>query len=476
MLKIENLEYINSNHTFVSEKEKEQKLKRRNYLTLLSLILAIVLLGISLFIILRPLSMITEYLIAGVGVFTLFTLGYFYFIFSKTLKKSILISSAILLLLIGLSLIYFIPAICVLLFKIVTIVSGLAISAFLFINVYREYKIKVSPWLSLFWAIVYLALDICIAFIPISFTLLVGAYLFIFSISVIYECYGGLSAKKDRSRKNYIISLPTFILFIFPNIIFKYLNTLVREDPSKILTMQEKGIEPDLVIYIQLRKGFVMGFGHAEMLFDGTVYSFGDFDHKSAKLGGILSDGIIAESKFGIHIKNELKDNNKLVLAYGLKLTEDQKEKVRTKLNEVMSKSYRWEPEIKLKDGTLVILNPEKFVDDGRRLHQTDYCTFYKFHDGSQFKIYDGMTENCAKFVNDVVGVTGIKLIRFNGVITPGSYLAYLEELFSLDDSIVVDRRLYSLDSNGAPLEYPASNKKKFKLNNENVEFKKKYI
>lgn len=73
-------------------------------------------------------------------------------------------------------------------------------------------------------------------------------------------------------------------------------------------------------------------------------------------------------------------------------------------------------------------------------------CKFYKFKSG-YFKTYFTLTSNCVRLADTIVGSIGLDLIAINGIITPGTYYNYLDNLFKRRNTIVVKKQLYMKQS-----------------------------
>lgn len=475
MTKLKDLEYINKTinvkGTKVLNKESSNLKNNQMITTILSVI------GISsgLFLLLTPNVFYQEVILSFLTVSFISYLAFIFVIQPLTVNRTKRFILMILISIISLAIFYPLSFYITFSLRIVTAAIGLVVSFFLFLGVYLKIKSKVSFTKTLVLALLYTTTSILLIYSPIDFKLLVflyGIYLILFSFSYLFENFRSFT--KNVHLKNFIISLPSIILFFLPIALFKDLNSMIREDPEEILKLQEKDSneDPDLVIYIQARPGIIPGLGHVDMYFNGNVYSFGDYNHKSTYFGGLISDGIAAILAPVIHITYELKDNNKMVLGYGLKLTEEEKEKVQNKLDEVFKDSVKWDPQIKLKDGTFAVLDPSSYVDDGSRIFLSNIAYFYKFKKGSPYYMYCGVVENCAKFINDIVGVTGVKLKTLSNIISPGSYLAYLNRLYKSKDSRVYERRLFTINNDGQPVEYPSKLNGNYKLNNIEVKIK----
>ncbi len=353
--------------------------------------------------------------------------------------------------------------------KLATGFVGIVISLFMFVDVWREIKIE-APFIgSLIWGLVYLGLSLAILFVPDGtriLSVLTGFYLVMLALNAFFESLSALFVIKPKLKRNVGISLPMIVSAFLPMALFREVNTMVKEEPDELLKLQEpdKGKEPDLIVYIHTRAGFIPGFGHCDLCYKGKVYSYGDYDEATWKFGGFLADGTLALVPPEKHIEMALKDDKKILMAYGIQLTDKLDKAVRGELDKIMSLSYQWKPKAQLAAEGEISGDPKSFTDVGSKMYLEENAELFKFKDGSKYKTYYAIGENCSEVVNDVVGKSGLRLFKLNGIITPGTYLEYLNELYETEDSIVTDRRLYMLDKNGKPFLYPLNPKEPIKL------------
>ncbi len=354
-------------------------------------------------------------------------------------------------------------------FRILIGVLSVVTSVFMLIDVIRLIK-EDAPWFSsAFWFVLYLVLGLLILFSGDGTRILaiyVGLYLVALGLNAFLEGIGSLLFHNAKLRHNFTIILPKYIAAFLPMAFFREINMMVEEEPAEVLRLQEpaEGKEPPLIVYVHTRAGLIPGFGHCDLCYKGKVYAYGDYDEATWRLGGFLADGTMALVPPQKHLEMALKDDKKILMAYGLMLTPELEEAVQKKLDEIMSMTYEWKPEAQLAAEGLIDADPNSFKDTGSLLYLEEDATLYKFKEGSKYKTYYGLLENCAEVVNDVIGTTGLRLIQPNGIVTPGTYLYYLDELYEAEDTIVTERRLYMLDENGHPVEYPLKPGKPFRL------------
>ena len=138
-----------------------------------------------------------------------------------------------------------------------------------------------------------------------------------------------------------------------------------------------------------------------------------------------------------------------------MKISEKTKNKIQKELDKILKKSYVWKPKAQLATEGLIEGPPEKYDDISSTMYLNENTDFYKFKKGSKYRTYYLLGQNCAMFANDLIGESGIKLVRLNRIVTPGTYLEYLDQLYNMKHTIVTDRKIYMLNKDGKPYLLP---------------------
>ncbi|KNZ42383.1 HdeD family acid-resistance protein [Acetobacterium bakii] len=341
---------------------------------------------------------------------------------------------------------------------------GIAIGFFVLLNSLKLRKDGASWIGTLIKALVYIFLGIDMVFFGTNaeiFAIIFGVYLIFFSFNIFGDAMVSLMKHNDgaqKMKKHVRVSLPVIFAAFLPIRLLKKVNKLVEEEPQELLLLSEKNQQktPDLVIYIHTREGLIPGMGHVDISMDGLVYSYGNYDDATWKMGGFFADGVMVEMGKEAHIKQALDVEKKILMAYGLALTPEHKKGAQDKLDEIVNDLMPWEPLAQQSEKGEIEGKPEDYNDVSSQLYKDTGARFYKFRFGNPFKTYYAMGTNCVKLVDTIVGKTGIDLLKINGIITPGAYLDYLDRLYERGDSIVVTRTLYqdiekNLDNNAVP-------------------------
>ena len=281
------------------------------------------------------------------------------------------------------------------------------------------------------------------AILPISN--IIGLFFVFYGISFIMDgLIEGLSIEvKDSFKRRIRISLPVFMVALIPhNILMKINKSLETEELNKKDFVQFKENTPfDLEVLIHVAETGTAAFGHVDIWFDGKVMTYGSYDEDTYKFRGAISDGVFIEiDDKQKYIEFSQKEMDKTMFGFGLKLTEEQKERVQEKIDELKENLYQWKPKS--------MVDEEKGIEGIRR---KDYASkvydnlkgkFYKFIKGP-FKTYFVMNTNCVLLADKIVGQSGIDLVKIQGLISPGAYFEFFNREFSRKNSFVISRSIY---------------------------------
>lgn len=267
-------------------------------------------------------------------------------------------------------------------------------------------------------------LDIILTIIGIYFIMLGSTYILDFINQIIP------SKQKNKIKRKIRIKLPVFLSVLIPYNVMKtnINNTSKKKDISEI----------DLEIFIHVTKKGHGVMGHADLYFDNEIISFGNYDNRSIKLFEAIGDGVLFKtSKKKEYLDFCIADSKKTIFGFGIKLTNEQKEIIRSQIKKIMSKTYEWDyPSICAKEKSV------KREAYAIRLYRSVGANFYKFND-SKFKTFFVLNTNCVMLVDYILGKTGLDLLKVNGIITPGAYYDFLATEYMKKNSNVISYTIY---------------------------------
>lgn len=308
----------------------------------------------------------------------------------------------------------------------------------------RELNLKLR-FSYLFFSIFFLSFSLLFLFYPLEelrlFLTIISCYCILLGINKIFEFITDLLTDKYKLKikRRLRITLPVFLEAFVPQKglkkINKYLDYLVSEE-------KEYKEDTDLKIFIHLSKYGFNQFGHMDIMLDDKIYSYGNYDKSSERFFTTIGDGVLFSLKNkDKYIKFCIKNSRKTIVEYGVRLTSKQKEKLKNQLDNIMLDCYEWNPPAKLD-------KENKYIDYASKLYKATKAKFYKFK-SSKYKTYFVLGINCTYFADMLLRNSVFEVLKLVGIISPGTYFEYLEELYRKKNSNVISKRIYNKENFG---------------------------
>ena len=262
-----------------------------------------------------------------------------------------------------------------------------------------------------------------------------GIYLILFSITYFNDFLKEQFPKVKNKKRRFRITLPILFATFIPYRVLQYLNKIIDQlDNTKLISNKKTSGNKDLEILIHVREDNIGKWGHADLCYNNTIYSYGCYDEESKKLLKSLGDGTLFEIKGKEKYINYCNNNsNKTIFCYGITLNEEEKKEIEKKIKEIKKNTYKWNPNN---------LGKEKENTYAIELTNVAKAKFYKFKN-TNYKTYFLLSTNCVKLVDDILGTTGTDILKINGVITPGVYYEYLDKEYKRKNSNVISKEIY---------------------------------
>lgn len=373
--------------------------------------------------------------------------------------KRITLSGALISIAIGV-VIWFLPDVQVVLFGFLFALYVLINGAAKLVNfiLFAKNKVK-GRFTDLFDCIFFLTFGILLLFTPLfsidSILIIIGIYGILLGSFYLLEFVRSMipHAAKSKLKRSVRISLPVFIVMLIPHRVLRRMNNYFAENSEDHREMNqvteykenEDTAPPDLEVFIHVTEGGAGAMGHCDFCFEGRVISYGNYDEYSRKLFEGTGDGVLFFTDKERYIPFVTRYSKKTLFGFGLRLTEEQKENLHNRIDEITKPLYRWEApyESDLKKG--IAKSMEYYPDYASRLYIHTGAEFYKFNSG-RFKSYFVLSTNCVQLVDAALSAAGTAIVKINGIITPGSYYDYLDREFLKPGSMVISRTVYSED------------------------------
>lgn len=300
--------------------------------------------------------------------------------------------------------------------------------------------------------LIYFTVSISIIFAPIKnlsiVLLIIGIYILLLGINYIIDFISFIIPRKVKKKikRNIRISLPAIIEAIIPFTVLSEINYLLdKENYDSYFPFEEKSVDvlPDLEIFVHTSNSGFNRMGHVDLYYNGQVISYGNYDDYSMRFFNMIGDGVLFTTDKDKYIPFCIEHSKKTLFVFGLKLTDRQKKNVDKAIHNIFDNSYTWASpyeEAKLKNKRV---KKDDYSDYASRLYQVTKAKFYKVKNG-KFKNYFVLGSNCCRLADNIVGKSGIDLLKMNGVITPGTYYEYLNREFQKKNSMVISRKIYN--------------------------------
>lgn len=248
----------------------------------------------------------------------------------------------------------------------------------------------------------------------------------------------------NRFKSRIRVNLPILFTALLPKKTIGYINGLLAVDADGVLEEEsfKEDEKADLEVLIHVTEEGFGTMGHGDICYKGRVYCYGNYDHLSGKLFGTIGDGVLftVEDR-DQYIRFCAKSTGDSIFAFGLKLTNQQKEAVQQSLDELFSHVQPWKPCMQKYEENNQLF--DKVPDDyASQLYQATRAKMYKFKE-TNFKTYFVLTTNCVKLADRIIRSTGIAAANPNGILSPGGYYDYFDRQYRLKNSLVISKQTY---------------------------------
>lgn len=268
------------------------------------------------------------------------------------------------------------------------------------------------------------------------FSLLTGIYF------VLYAFFDSLSMLNEtrniRGKTSFSISAPVILNAFLPLRAYISIKQLLHDSKEDLTPDHQEDV--DIMVYVYIKGKGPESLGHLDLSYKGKIYSYGNHDPKNRRFFEILGDGVLIEADEQAFLQQSVEKEHKLVVGYGIKLTDEEKRLFEERLSNLQKRSYPWYCDAAIHDERNMDLSND--IDYASRVYKDTKCKMYKFTSG-QFKTYFVFFTNCVLLADYLVRNKSLNLINVSGVVTPGAYLSFLNRAYLKDDTPVISRIVY---------------------------------
>ena len=296
-----------------------------------------------------------------------------------------------------------------------------------------------------FVGLIYLCIALPILSSPVkrisTFIVCFAIYIILLGISyVLYTIERLLSiVSKNKLKRRIRLTLPKIVEAIIPYSIMMEINRNLEINKLNHYDLyDDDDCDVSLHILIHTSNRGNNKIGHMDIIFDGKVYSYGNYDEGSRRLNEMFGDGVLfVTNKINNYINFCIDNSGKTIFDFGIRLNDKEKLRVLERIKELCSYTYVWNCQDDLKYG-----NGNSYAG---KLYKKTGAKFFKFNK-TKYKTYFILGTNCCYLVDDIIGNSGMDILSINGIITPGTYYDYLNREFRLKKSKVVFKDIYNVD------------------------------
>ena len=282
-----------------------------------------------------------------------------------------------------------------------------------------------------------------------TFLIISGVYCILFGAEMISDFITLVIPQKVKNslKRRIRISPPVYVSTFMPLGTLRYINEYISlNDRMPEFTGGDRsdGLPPDIEVMVHVSNNGSGKVGHLDLYFGGEVISYGNHDHSSHRLFGVFGDGVMFTAEKETYLDFSVTHDRQIVFSYGLRLTEEQREAVRTEVERIKADTVPWKPPYQT-------ACEEKGSANVKLSDHHDYCSelwngthaeFFKFTRG-KFKTYSILSTNCVLLTDEILGKTGTDIVCIGGIASPGIYYDYLERLYMTHKTMVISKTIY---------------------------------
>lgn len=226
---------------------------------------------------------------------------------------------------------------------------------------------------------------------------------------------------RSGRRRRWRITAPIWFTLLLPDSTIQKFNQYFtnKELDAQQFVQQNREVYVNydplaLEVFIHVGKEGFNRVGHVDISYQDKVYSYGNHDIESRQLFDLIGDGVLFVVDKQKYIEYCMQEGS-TVMVYGIHLSNLQKIALEAELAAIKKDTMVWH-----------LTTDAQRHDYIGRMQLATQAQLYKFKRG-KFKTYFVMGTNCVLLADQVIGTSGMDILALNGILTPGSYLAYFE-------------------------------------------------
>lgn len=320
------------------------------------------------------------------------------------------------------------------------------IAAVFYIQTILDLKDHSSDWKAeLLLAFFYTCFVVFSSYRLATISHMLALYFFIQACQMGLELYFFSSPYNARyySFRDWIM-LPAWFVSVFPSFVMGHLVEKKMHDENTHFDAKKSEDKPDLIVWIHTGEYGTTLYGHMTFSRDSIMYSYGDYDLAKMKWFKTMGPGIFFSVNDQIYANNGCIVEHCPLFAYGIKLTDEQKQKFEAMKDSILSQTIRWHcpmQEAYFKTGHASLADFEK--DYASRLWDRT-CAIFRMYTKGQWAWYSLLGNNCSNYSSAMLNEIGLHIPVSKGIVSPGEFFEYFEQAYQDPDSCVISKSWHS--------------------------------
>lgn len=320
------------------------------------------------------------------------------------------------------------------------------IAAVFYIQTILDLKDHSSDWKAeLLLAFFYTCFVVFSSYRLATISHMLALYFFIQACQMGLELYFFSSPYNARyySFRDWIM-LPAWFVSVFPSFVMGHLVEKKMHDENTHFDAKKSEDKPDLIVWIHTGEYGTTLYGHMTFYRDSIMYSYGDYDLAKMKWFKTMGPGIFFSVNDQIYANNCCIVEHCPLFAYGIKLTDEQKQKFEAMKDSILSQTIRWHcpmQEAYFKTGHASLADFEK--DYASRLWDRT-CAIFRMYTKGQWAWYSLLGNNCSNYSSAMLNEIGLHIPVSKGIVSPGEFFEYFEQAYQDPDSCVISKSWHS--------------------------------
>lgn len=292
----------------------------------------------------------------------------------------------------------------------------------------------------------------------VSFVIMAGAYFIWYGTTLIFDALNEEKTQEKMSKtakkfqRKVRIAIPSLLGAILPmRLLRKYDSKVASEDANEFIKSEQvimpkkAGINPmNIEILVHLSGKLMEAFGHVDLILGDQVICYGNFDHHSYRMGGIMSDGVVFTCGKEAYLKESVIHDGKVLISFKVNFSDEELGVIKNNYDLLLDNMYEWFSDTQLSEKGLLEQKEYDGVEDV--IYRGTHARFYKFKKGP-LKTYFALNTNCVKVADSLFEGTDFDKPATGNIVTPGAYYQFLMGELERPGTKVYEKKLYSKET-----------------------------